>query len=59
VAAGAQVVEIDIANIDGNISAQLTIESAEPSAFHQRWLRERPQDYGDDVRILLEMGRCI
>lgn len=56
VATGAQVVEIDIANIDGNISAQLTIESAEPSTFHQRWLRERPQDYGDDVRILLEMG---
>jgi aspartyl-tRNA(Asn)/glutamyl-tRNA(Gln) amidotransferase subunit A len=56
VAAGAQVVEVEIANIHGNISAQLTIESAEPSTYHQHWLRERPQDYGEDVRILLEMG---
>lgn len=53
---GAVVREVEIANIHGNISAQLTIESAEPSTYHQRWLRERPQDYGDDVRILLEMG---
>jgi len=28
--------EIPIANIQGNISAQLTVESAEPSTFHQR-----------------------
>ena len=55
-AAGAVVVEVPIANIHGNISAQLTIESAEPSAYHQRWLRERPQDYGADVRTLLEVG---
>jgi aspartyl-tRNA(Asn)/glutamyl-tRNA(Gln) amidotransferase subunit A len=53
---GAEVVEVEIANIHGNISAQLTIESAEPSTYHQRWLRERPQDYGADVRLLLEMG---
>jgi aspartyl-tRNA(Asn)/glutamyl-tRNA(Gln) amidotransferase subunit A len=56
VGAGAQVVDVEIANIHGNISAQLTIESAEPSTYHQRWLRERPQDYGEDVRVLLEMG---
>lgn len=53
---GATVVECDIADIHGNISAQLTIESCEPSAYHQRWLRERPEDYGDDVRFLLELG---
>ena len=40
---GAIVDEIPIANIQGNISAQLTVESAEPSTFHQRWLRERPR----------------
>lgn len=54
--AGASVHERSIANIAGNISAQLTIESAEPSAYHQAWLRERPDDYGPDVRQLLEMG---
>ena len=56
---GAQVVDVDIHNIHGNISAQLTIESAEPSSYHQRWLRERPQDYGDDVRTLLEVGELL
>ena len=53
---GAVIDEIPIANIQGNISAQLTVESAEPSTFHQRWLRERPEDYGEDVRLLLELG---
>src|SRR5919199_786266 len=53
---GAKVVEVDIEHIHGNISAQLTVESCEPSTYHQRWLRERPEDYGDDVRLLLELG---
>jgi aspartyl-tRNA(Asn)/glutamyl-tRNA(Gln) amidotransferase subunit A len=57
--AGAHVVEVPIANIHGNISAQLTIESAEPSTYHQRWLRERPEDYGADVRTLLEVGELL
>jgi len=56
---GAQIVEVDIENIHGNISAQLTIESAEPSTYHQRWLRERPDDYGADVRSLLEIGEML
>ncbi|MCX5590958.1 amidase [Alcaligenes endophyticus] len=56
---GAEIVEVDIKNIHGNISAQLTIESAEPSTYHQRWLRERPNDYGEDVRLLLEMGEML
>jgi len=55
----AEVVEVEIANIHGNISAQLTIESAEPSTYHQHWLRTRPQDYGDDVRVLLEVGEML
>jgi aspartyl-tRNA(Asn)/glutamyl-tRNA(Gln) amidotransferase subunit A len=53
---GATVVEVELDHINGNISAQLTIESCEPSTYHQRWLRERPEDYGDDVRLLLELG---
>ncbi|CAN5731866.1 amidase [soil metagenome] len=56
---GARLVDVDILNIHGNISAQLTIESAEPSTYHQRNLRERPQDYGDDVRTLLEVGEML
>jgi aspartyl-tRNA(Asn)/glutamyl-tRNA(Gln) amidotransferase subunit A len=56
---GAQIVEIPMPDIEGNISAQLTVEAAEPSAYHQRFLRERPEDYGDDVRTLLEVGELL
>jgi aspartyl-tRNA(Asn)/glutamyl-tRNA(Gln) amidotransferase subunit A len=34
----------------------LTIDIAEPAAYHAEWLRQRPQDYGEDVRTLLEAG---
>lgn len=57
--AGAQIIDVAAKHIHGNISAQLTVESAEPSTYHQRWLRERPQDYGDDVRLLLEVGEML
>ncbi|VTU37000.1 Glutamyl-tRNA(Gln) amidotransferase subunit A [Variovorax sp. PBS-H4] len=56
---GAQIVNLSIDNIHGNISAQLTVESCEPSTYHQRWLRERPGDYGEDVRTLLEVGELL
>ncbi|QYD69279.1 aspartyl/glutamyl-tRNA amidotransferase subunit A [Paraburkholderia edwinii] len=56
---GAHIVEVDIKHIEGNISAQLTIESAEPSTYHQKSLRERPGDFGDDVRTLLEVGEML
>jgi aspartyl-tRNA(Asn)/glutamyl-tRNA(Gln) amidotransferase subunit A len=56
---GATAVDVEIAHIHGNISAQLTIESAEPSTYHQGWLRERPDAYGDDVRSLLEIGEML
>lgn len=56
---GAHVVDVGIDNIHGNISAQLTIESCEPSTYHQHWMRERPEDYGDDVRTLLEVGEML
>jgi aspartyl-tRNA(Asn)/glutamyl-tRNA(Gln) amidotransferase subunit A len=55
-ALGTEIEEIDMPAIHGNISAQLTIESCEPSTYHQEWLRERAADYGDDVRTLLELG---
>jgi aspartyl-tRNA(Asn)/glutamyl-tRNA(Gln) amidotransferase subunit A len=53
---GVEVDEIAMPSIHGNISAQLTIESCEPSTYHQEWLRTRPADYGEDVRTLLELG---
>jgi aspartyl-tRNA(Asn)/glutamyl-tRNA(Gln) amidotransferase subunit A len=56
---GAHLVEVDVKHIEGNISAQLTIESAEPSTYHQKSLRERPGDFGEDVRTLLEVGEML
>jgi aspartyl-tRNA(Asn)/glutamyl-tRNA(Gln) amidotransferase subunit A len=56
---GAEIVDVPIDHIHGNISAQLTIESAEPSTYHQKWLRECPELYGADVRALLEVGELM
>jgi aspartyl-tRNA(Asn)/glutamyl-tRNA(Gln) amidotransferase subunit A len=35
------------------------IRRAEAAAFHERWLAESPEKYGDDVRKLLEEGMKI
>ncbi len=56
---GASVNDVRIEHIHGNISAQLTVESGEPSTYHQRWLREDPTRYGGDVRSLLEIGELL
>ncbi len=57
---GAAVVDVPIDGIEDNISAQLTIEAAEPECTtHRRHLRERPQDYGGDVRTLLQVGELL
>lgn len=53
---GAVVLEVDaplIAEIPGGVSAIMLPEAL---AYHQRWMRERPDDYGDDVRYRLELG---
>jgi aspartyl-tRNA(Asn)/glutamyl-tRNA(Gln) amidotransferase subunit A len=55
-AGGAQVREVAMTDLEPSISALLTVDIAEPAAYHAAWLRERPQDYGDDVRALLEVG---
>ena len=56
---GAVVKEVEIPDIEGNISAQLTVESVEPSTYHQRNLRLHRDKYGDDVRLLLRAGELI
>jgi aspartyl-tRNA(Asn)/glutamyl-tRNA(Gln) amidotransferase subunit A len=56
VALGGVVQEVRSPDISGSISARLTIEQAEAFTYHQKWLRDRPNDYGDDVRGLLQLG---
>ena len=56
---GASLASVVVPDIQGNISAQLTIEAAEPSTYHQRPLRAQPEKYGDDVRLLLQAGELL
>ena len=53
---GAIVIEME-APLIGEIPGALTaIMLPEALAYHQQWMRERPDDYGDDVRYRLELG---
>jgi aspartyl-tRNA(Asn)/glutamyl-tRNA(Gln) amidotransferase subunit A len=45
---------VDLAPIAGD-----AILLPESSAYHARWLRTRPHDYGRDVRTLLELGEFV
>ncbi|MGI9558038.1 MAG: amidase [Solirubrobacterales bacterium] len=53
---GAQVTSVQLDHLEPAVSALLTVDVAEPAAYHAAWLRERPEDYGQDVRALLEAG---
>lgn len=55
-AEGAEVREVSVPHLDVAAAAFAPIISAEAAAYHQRWLRERPQDYGEDVRQRLFQG---
>jgi aspartyl-tRNA(Asn)/glutamyl-tRNA(Gln) amidotransferase subunit A len=48
--------DIEIPDLEFSTSALMTIDIAEPAAYHAQWLRERPEDYGEDLRLLLEQG---
>jgi aspartyl-tRNA(Asn)/glutamyl-tRNA(Gln) amidotransferase subunit A len=50
---------VDLPDMRQVMGAMQLIMGAESAAFHDRWLRERPQDYGADVRARLEPGRLI
>jgi len=54
--AGADVFEVRVDDLEPSVSALLTVDIVEPSAYHAQWIRERPRDYGQDVRALLEVG---
>ena len=54
--AGVEIREVPMPNLEPSISALMTVDVAEPAAYHAEWIRERPADYGSDVRALLEAG---
>ncbi len=53
---GAIVTEVEaplIAEIPGALTAMMLPEAL---SYHRKWMAERPDDYGDDVRYRLELG---
>jgi aspartyl-tRNA(Asn)/glutamyl-tRNA(Gln) amidotransferase subunit A len=56
---GSPVVEIDVPEIELQAACRNTIAFAEASCYHERNIRTRPQDYGEDTRELLRLGLLI
>jgi aspartyl-tRNA(Asn)/glutamyl-tRNA(Gln) amidotransferase subunit A len=56
---GAPVVEIDVPEIELQGACRNTIAFAEASCYHEKNIRSRPQDYGEDTRELLRLGLLI
>ena len=53
---GARVTTVSVPRLRHTEYALTVIDTAETSTVHHANLRDRPQDYGDDVRLLLELG---
>lgn len=56
---GARVQEVSLPRLDELAAALTSLMLPEATAYHQAWLNERPQDYGDSVRYRLELGATI
>jgi aspartyl-tRNA(Asn)/glutamyl-tRNA(Gln) amidotransferase subunit A len=56
---GAEIVPVEFPDMMEGFAAWKTILHSEASAFHAKFLSERPSEYADSVRIQLEAGRCI
>jgi aspartyl-tRNA(Asn)/glutamyl-tRNA(Gln) amidotransferase subunit A len=56
---GANVVEITIPGLEDAVAAWLTILLAEATSIHETLLRDRPDDYGEDVRGFVEAGALV
>ena len=56
---GAEIVEIKVDKLELMHKAWYAICGVEASAFHQKNYRERPQEYGRDLRMLLGAGELI
>jgi aspartyl-tRNA(Asn)/glutamyl-tRNA(Gln) amidotransferase subunit A len=56
---GARRVDVAMPGMADAHTAHHAILAAEAAAFHGPWLRERPDDYGSDVRRGLELGQLI
>lgn len=58
-ALGAQVKEVSFPEHAQALAAGSAILLAEAASVHERWLRERAEEYGEDVRTRLEQGALL
>ena len=56
---GAIVSEVTIPGLESTVGAWLTMLLVEATSAHEDMLRERPEDYGPDVRTFVEAGALI
>lgn len=56
---GMRVRPVSIPSLPQAPPAAVAIMMPEASAYHARSLQARPQDFGDDVRVFLELGRMV
>ena len=56
---GASLHDLDWPTARYSNSATWTIILAEASAYHRRWIRRQPEDYGPDIRTNLEQGEFV
>jgi aspartyl-tRNA(Asn)/glutamyl-tRNA(Gln) amidotransferase subunit A len=53
---GAKITELNLAGMEETAALASEITGDEAFAYHEKWLKQRPQDYGKDVRLLLEQS---
>ena len=56
---GAISTEVNLASASLSAGASYAVLSPEAYAYHERWLQERPQDYGPDVGERLRVGAFV
>jgi aspartyl-tRNA(Asn)/glutamyl-tRNA(Gln) amidotransferase subunit A len=56
---GAKVDEVSIPSFVEGSQVTMVVLMAEALEFHEQWMRERPQDYGADVRSLIETSMTV
>jgi aspartyl-tRNA(Asn)/glutamyl-tRNA(Gln) amidotransferase subunit A len=56
-AEGAHVAEVDVPGVEQAFAVGMPVLVAEAAAYHEKYLQERPGDYGEDVLALLKAGQ--
>jgi aspartyl-tRNA(Asn)/glutamyl-tRNA(Gln) amidotransferase subunit A len=56
---GAELVELDIPEIELQAACRNAIAFAEASSYHEENIKTRPEEYGEDTRELLRLGLLI